>query len=208
MASQQDKHCRYYGWLAGDCGMLACKRCGKNAYARLQARITAAASQHAELFFVTIYYDPRWLKDLSHLPLFKDHKAQIEKQFRVLISKIFRSLRDKARRAGARLEYVVVLALAKVKHRIHKVLHSHALVTWLPDTRHRKNSRRPERLECPWLEKKLSKDHLIAWVEKPRNRHAVARYTAQNAKSIIGKEEYKGIHVYRMSRGFEGNFGR
>lgn len=197
------KHCRKYGWLDGDCNRLTCHRCGKAAYARLQARIMTAAMRHKSVLFLTLYYDPRWLKDLSHLPLFADHKRQTETAFRLLLSKVFRALRDKARRSGCKFEYVVVLALSKVRHRVHKVLHAHALVTWLPDASKHKTSRRPDRLECPWLEKKLAGCHLIGWIEKPRSIPAVARYTAQNAKTIIGKKDYAGLRVYRFSEGFE-----
>ena len=203
MTAKQKKHCRRFGWLAGDCGMLACDRCGQRACARLQSRIVHAANQHAQLFFLTIYYDPRKVKDLSSLPLFTDHKKRLEKQLRVLLSKIFRALRDKARREGERLEYVIVLALSKVSHRLHKVLHSHCLITYLPDARQHPSSRRPERLECPWLEKKLASEHLIAWIEIPRSVRAVARYTAQNAQSVIGNPAYSNVRIYRMSQGFE-----
>lgn len=183
--------------------MLACVRCGKQAYANLQARIVKASVRKPTLFFVTIYYDPRWMKDFSDLPLFPDWKQRVETVFRGLMSKLMRALRDKLRRAGMKPEYVLVLALAKVRHRIHKVLHAHLLITHLPDTKPRASKKRPDRLECPWLEEKAAKEHLIVWIEKPRSRAAVARYTAQNAKSVIGKKEYKGMRVYRFSEGYE-----
>jgi hypothetical protein len=197
------KHCRKYGWLAGDCDRLTCQRCGKAAYGRVERRIVKSAARHKSLLFLTIYYDPRWLRDLSHLPLFKDHKREVETAFKALLSKIFRSLRDKARRAGCSFDYCIVLALSKVKHRVHKVLHAHALLTWLPDPKPKKNSKRTDRLECLWLDEKLAGLHLIGWLEKPRSNQAVARYTAQNARTVIGKKDYAGMRVYRMSQGYE-----
>jgi len=196
-------HCRLYRYSEGDCGMLACARCGKAAYARLQARIVRATRQHAQILFLTVYYEHRWGEDFSDLPLFKDQKKQLENDFRMLASKVFRALRDKARRSGMSFEYCVVFALSKVKHRLHKHLHFHALLTWLPDTKPHPTSKKKERLQSSWLEKKLARLHLVMWLEKPRSKDAVARYTAQNAKTVIGKKGYAGKHVVRMSQGYE-----
>jgi len=203
MSEKKLTHCRKYGWLAGDCERLTCSRCGKSAYARLQARIIHAATRQPVIFFVTIYFNPRQRQDLSDLPLFKDQKIIDEKLFRQTLGKVFRALRDKARRSGCSFEYVLVLALSKVKHKLHKVIHSHALITWLPDLQQRKGSRRKERVECPFLDEKLKRLHMTAWVEIPRQKQAVARYTAQNAKTIIGKPDYKNVRIYRFSEGFE-----
>lgn len=199
----KQKHCRKFGWNAGDCGMLACTRCGKDAYKKLAARIVRAAQRQAKLFFVTIYFDPRQRKDYSDLPLFEGQKALDEKLFRLALGKVFRALRDKARRAGIDFQYVLVLALGKVKHKIHKGIHSHALLTFLPDLKPVKGSRRKERVECPFLDKKLQGLQMVAWVEIPRSKRAVARYSAQNLKTVIGKKEYAGVRLFRMSEGFE-----
>lgn len=201
--SAKPKHCRLFGWNAGNCGMLHCARCGQQAYANLRRRIVAASLRQPSLIFVTIYYDSRHVRDMSDLPLFADHRSELEHLLRRLISKVFRALRDKARRLGCRFEYVVVLALSKVKHRVHKVMHAHALVTWLPDVQKHRTSRRKERLECQWLEKKLADLHLVAWIEKPRSNAAVARYTAENLRTVIGKKEYKNVRIYRFSQGYE-----
>jgi len=198
------KHCRKYGWGAGDCGRLSCSRCGRAAYAELEKRILIAARQHAEILFVTFYYDPRYKQEFDDLPLFKEQKKRDEQVFRATLGKVFRALRDKARRAGKTFEYVIVFALARVKHKIHSRLHSHALITWLPDTTPSKKSRRDTRLDCPFLDKRMNALRMIAWIEKPRKIGAVARYTAKNAKTIIGKKDYAGIRVFRMSEGFEG----
>lgn len=197
------KHCRFYGWKEGDCRMLTCSRCGKLAFARLRAEMLTAAHRHPEIFFLTVYFDPRWLQDLSHLPMFADHKTRSEKTFRDLTGKVFRALRDKARRSGCRFEYLIVFALSRVKHRIHKVLHFHALLTWLPDLEPHKTSKKKERLQSRWLEKKLAGLHLLMWLEKPRSVTAVARYTMQNAKTVIGKKEYKNVRIYRTSEGWK-----
>lgn len=181
--------------------MLACARCGKGAYAALRERIIRTAKQHEQLYFVTLYFDPKYRQDVSDLPLFKD-QSRDEKKLLVLLGKIFRALRDKARRAGYSFEYVLVVALGKVRHKYHRRLHSHALVTWLPDLRQKK-SKRPERLESVWLDKKMSSLQMIAWVEKPRSVGSVAAYTAQNLQSVIGKKEYKGMRTFRMSQGWE-----
>ena len=173
------------------------------AFNKLQRRIVVAARRHRKLFFVTIYFDPKWMKDYSDLPLFADQSKLNEKQFRSLISKVFKSLREKAQRQGFEFNYVIVLALSKVKHKLHKVLHSHALVTWLPDLSSHPDSKRKERLKSSWLDKKLKGLHLVAWVETPRNTDAVARYTAQNAKTVIGKKQYAGMRIYPMSQGWE-----
>jgi hypothetical protein len=197
------KHCRKYGWLAGDCERLTCSRCGREAFRNLSARITKATIRQKSVYFMTLYFDPKYRKVFDDLPMFADQKGIDERTFRKFISSIFRALRDKARRTGCSFEYVIVLALGKVKHRIHKVIHCHALITWLPDLRQHKNSRRKERLDCEFLNKKLSGLHMLAWVELPRSKRAVARYSANNAKSIIGKADYKNVRIYRFSEGYE-----
>jgi len=124
-----------------------------------------------------------------------------ERLFRKLLSKILRAIRDKLRRQGKSFEYVLILALGKFRHKIHSVIHAHMLVTCLPDC-HPKKSRNPDRLECPFLEKKMDNLHMIAWIEKARSKRAVAAYAAQNLLSVIGKQEFVGVRTYRASEGW------
>jgi hypothetical protein len=154
-----------------------------------------------ELLFVTIYYD-RIRVSLDELPLFVINQYD-EQAFRKLITKILTALRKKAKRLGFSFEYVAVLAFGKVNHRIHKKVHCHVLVTYLPDLIHKPTKAHPDRLQCPFLTAKLKELQLVAWIEKPRSKLYVARYTSANLKTVIGKPEMKNIRAFRFSQGFE-----
>jgi hypothetical protein len=201
IAGLESKHCRRFGWLAGDCKRLHCTRCGHDAYRRIAHRIISATMRKTKIFFVTIYHN-RKRQSLADLPLF-DFSDGDEKDFRLLISKVLESLRKKMRRLGERLEYVAVLAFGRANHKIHKKVHCHILVTGLPDVKPKPSKAYPDRVECQFLDEKLKGVGLVAWVELPASKLAVARYTAKNLETVIGKEAMKNIRAYRFSKGFE-----
>lgn len=157
--------------------------------------------KQTELLFITIYYD-RIRVSLDELPLFAIGESG-EQKFRLLLTKVLAALRKKARRAGKKMEYVAVIAFGRANHRIHKKVHCHVLATYLPDLIPIPTKAHPERIECRFLTEKLKDMQLIAWVEKPRSKQAVARYTAANLKTVIGKPEMKNVRAFRFSQGYE-----
>lgn len=195
------KHCRRFGWLAGDCGMLHCTRCGMNAYRQMANRIIRATMKKTKIFFITIYHNHK-RQSLAELPLFEFGESD-EKYFRLIISKVLESLRKKMRRIGERLEYVAVLAFGRANHRVHKKIHCHILLTCLPDIKPRSSKAYPNRLECAWLAEKLEDYQMLAWIELPASKLAVARYTAKNLITVIGKESMKNVRAIRFSQGYE-----
>jgi len=203
MTSQQNStpHCRKFGWLAGDCGMLHCSRCGQAAYRKIAHRIIRATMTKKKIFFVTIYHN-RKRASLAELPLFGFSDGD-EKDFRKVVSKILEALRKKMLRLGERLEYVAVIAFGKANHRIHKRVHCHIIVTCLPDLRPKPTKAHPSRLECSFLDVRLEPMQLSTWIELPVSKLAVARYTASNLKTVIGKPEMKNIRAFRFSQGYE-----
>jgi hypothetical protein len=201
MPTQPTAHCRKYRWAVGDCGMLHCSRCGDAAYRRIADRIIRAAMKQTELLFVTVYWSSKRLS-LSELPLF-ELSIRDEKRFRSLLTKILKSLREKAARMGEQFEYIAVLAFGRANHRIHKKVHAHLLVTWLPHLTSKPTKAHPHRLDCSFLSDKLSGLELSVWIERPVHKQAVARYTATNLKTVVGKPEMKSIRAFRFSQGFE-----
>lgn len=201
-ATKKLKHCRLFRWDAGDCKRLHCERCGFRQYVRLAHKIVKSARAKPRIFFVTIYFDFRTHPDLSDLPIFSS-TSKDEKLFRQLLTKVLRAVRDKARRTGEKPEYVAVQAFGKMNHRIHKRVHSHVLITWLPDIVPQFTKAHPDRARCTFLEDKVSLLGLSVWIEIPREIDAVARYTAANIKSAIGNPQAKNLRIVRFSQGFE-----
>lgn len=200
-ASRESKHCRKFGWLAGDCLRLHCTRCGINAYRQLANRIIRATLRKKKIFFVTIYHN-RKRESLAELPLFGFSDGD-EKDFRQIISKVLEALRKKMIRLGERLEYVAVLAFGRANHRIHKKVHCHILMTCLPDVKSKNSTAHPSRVTCQFLDEKLASLDLVAWIENAENKLRVARYTAKNLETVIGNEKMKNVRAIRFSRGYE-----
>lgn len=196
------KHCRLFGWSAGDCQRLHCERCGYRHYLRLSLRIVRAAKKHEKILFVTVYFDWRKKWTYEHLPMFQD-TTRDERLFRELLSKVLRSVRDKARREGAEFEYCAVQAFGSFSHRIHKHVHSHVLCTWLPELVPMPVKNHPDRMESDFLSKRAERLGLAVWVENPRSREHVSRYTAANIKSALNLPQAKNLRVVRFSEGFE-----
>lgn len=204
-------HCRLYGLSSGYCGRLNCARCGRIRANQLIDRVIAGSRHHAAqsgIWFVTFYWETREFIPTNGRNGYGDEKAcrlALEEDYNATINKVMRSLKDRARREGIKPEYCIVTAYGKFWHKIHRWVHSHLLINWLPDDVHPASTRlHPDKYESDFVFRTAMNRDIAAWIEKPRSVDAVAKYTGQNLREVIGLELPKYKQPIKFSHQWDG----